>query len=360
MSGFVTEVLPEKIDACSKKLRLCVRRMYLRKGIKKYGASKKTLTKEQLRAAKAYWSKYTKHFSPLWHALFTARTGVFDVRYVPVDIQFTEIEERLNDWASAHGIDNKNNYSMYFPEVRHPKSVFRKMHGLYHDDAYRIISEEQAIQNCIDQGDVIFKVAVESGKGLGISFWRTEDGEQKLREMIKTLPKETNAQEFVKQHPALAAINAASVNTIRIITYASEQGVKWIGSYFQVGRSDVVRQGQVALGGVCVSVHADGTLYPYAVDTHYQRSTQHPNGLIYDGFKLPSFDKVVDAAKRLHQKIGDFRIISWDFTVAPDGEPIFIEMNLKYGGVMFHQLSAGPLFGDDTEAILDEIYGKKA
>ena len=57
--------------------------------------------------------------------------------------------------------------------------------------------------------------------------------------------------------------------------------------------------------------------------------------------------------------MGDFRLISWDFTVGEDGEPVFIEMNLKYGGTMYHQLSSGPFFGEDSDEILDEIYGKK-
>lgn len=131
MSSFLTEELPELVDKVSKNLRLSFRRYYLRKYlVEKYGRHKDAITKKQRLAAKEYWNKYTKHFSPLWHELLTKKTGVFDVRYVPVDIQYTEIEDKLNDWNSAHGIDNKNNYAMYFPEVKHPKSIFRKTRGL--------------------------------------------------------------------------------------------------------------------------------------------------------------------------------------------------------------------------------------
>ena len=270
MAAFFTEKLPVVIDGISTSFRIKVRRFYLRRQLKqKYGRHKDAITGEQRKAAKAYWSRYTKHFSPLWHELLTAQTGVFDVRYVPVDIQYTEIEERLNDWSSAHGIDNKNNYSMYFPEIRHPKSVFRKTRGIYHADDYSIISEEQAICNCIACGNVIFKVALESGKGGGIYFWQTKDGKDALLALMEKLPDETNAQEYIKQHPDLARMNASSCNTIRIVTYANEQGVRVLRSYFQVGTSDTVRMGQVAFGGVCISVHADGTLYPVGYDVHY-------------------------------------------------------------------------------------------
>lgn len=360
MSAFLTEVLPVKIDKFTKSLRLSVRRYYLRKQLKnKYGRHKDALTAEQRKAAKAYWSRYTKHFSPLWHELLTAQTGVFDVRYVPVDVQYTEIEDRLNDWGSAHGIDNKNNYSMYFPEIRHPKSVFRKMAGIYHDDDYTIISKEQAIQNCIDCGNVIFKVALESGKGGGITFWRTEDGKDTLLQMLEELPEETNAQEYITQHPDMAWMNPSSCNTIRVVTYANEKGIRVIRSYFQVGTSDSVRMGQVAVGGVCAGIKPDGMLYPKAYDVHYVGHEAHPCGIRYADFRVPSYDKVCDIAIKLAGKMGDFRLISWDFTVGEDGEPVFIEMNLKYGGTMYHQLSSGPFFGEDSDAILDEIYGKK-
>ncbi|MBQ9532120.1 MAG: hypothetical protein IJR70_08605 [Eubacterium sp.] len=361
MSSFLTEVLPVKIDRFSNELRLGVRRFYLRKQLKdKYGKHKNAITKEQRKAAKEYWSRYTKHFSPLWHELLTYKTGVFDIKYVPVDIQYTEIETRLNDWQSAHGIDNKNNYSMYFKDVKHPISVFRKTRGIYHADDYSIISKEQAISKCIECGNVIFKVALESGKGGGIFFWKAEEGLGALRDLMEKLPDETNAQEYVQQHEDMARMNPSSCNTIRIVSYANENGIRILRSYFQVGTSEKARMGQVAFGGICVSVHEDGTLYPIGYDVNYDGHKEHPCGIAFDGYKLPSFDKVCEAAIKCHEKMGDFRLISWDFTVGKDGEPIFIEMNIKYGGTMYHQLSSGGFFGERTDEYLNEIYGLRS
>lgn len=346
------------INNSLKKIRWAYRRKRLRKEIKGKLEKPYVLTKAEKKEAIEFWSKYTKHFTPLWHELFAQRTGIFDARYIPVDVHFTEIEDKLNDWSSAHGFDNKNNYSMYFPEVRHPKSVFRKLHGVYHDDDFRLITKEQAIQNCIECGDVIFKVATDSGKGGGISFWRSEDGEIELRRMMEELPEDTNAQEYIKQHPMMAKMNPSSCNTIRVMTLVDGTDVKVISAYYQVGVSKEARMGQVSIGGVCVSIKPDGSLYKRAYDEHYHAIEVHPNGMRFEGYRIPSFDKVCETAKMLHQKVGDFLLISWDFTVGEDGEPIFIEMNLNYGGIMYHQLSKGPLFGDQTEEILDKVFKK--
>ena len=52
------------------------------------------------------------------------------------------------------------------------------------------------------------------------------------------------------------------------------------------------------------------------------------------------------------------RLISWDFAIGQDGEPILIELNLTYGGLSTHLLSNGPLFGDRTPEILARVYNK--
>lgn len=48
------------------------------------------------------------------------------------------------------------------------------------------------------------------------------------------------------------------------------------------------------------------------------------------------------------------------YTIVTDnnetGESIFIEANLCKGSVEIHEFNNGPLFGEDTKKILDEVY----
>ena len=55
--------------------------------------------------------------------------------------------------------------------------------------------------------------------------------------------------------------------------------------------------------------------------------------------------------------IPHFRLVSWDIAIDESGEPILIEMNSAYGGPELHQFSNGPIFGEDTEEILEEVFG---
>ena len=341
-----------------KSMRHYIRRRYLRKSMAHYMSNKKVLTKEQLRQAKEYWGKYTKHFSPIWHEFYTQKNGFFDVRYIPEDLMFTEIEEYLNDWDSAHGIDNKCNYSMYFPDVKMPKTLFRKMRGIYHGENYEVMSKEQAIQNCIEEGNLILKCAVESGRGGGVYFWNKEKSDEAtLRQMIDELPSEAIAQAIIVQHPEIDRLHHDSINCIRVVTMIRPEGVEYICAYFRMGqggnRIDY-------LGGCSCTIQPDGRLNPHGCDNMTcDLVDEHACGQKFSEYRIPHFEKIKQTAMRLHAKLGDFRIASWDFSVSPEGEPIFIEVNLKYGGTKYHQLGKGPMFGEKTDEILNEVYGKK-
>jgi len=76
------------------------------------------------------------------------------------------------------------------------------------------------------------------------------------------------------------------------------------------------------------------------------------------GYQLPSYDKAVELVKKTHPRIAHFRSVSWDIAIVEDGTPVLIEANLCRGGIDLLQLNNGPLFGDDTKIILDEVFGK--
>lgn len=73
---------------------------------------------------------------------------------------------------------------------------------------------------------------------------------------------------------------------------------------------------------------------------------------------IPNFEKVIQMVETCHEKMGNFRLVSWDIAIGEDGEPILIEANLRNGECEFHQYNNGPLFGKLTEQVLDEVFGK--
>lgn len=52
------------------------------------------------------------------------------------------------------------------------------------------------------------------------------------------------------------------------------------------------------------------------------------------------------------------RLISWDFSVSEEGHPVFIEANLSWGELDFHQMCNGPIFGERTHEIWEWFQNK--
>lgn len=350
----------ERIDSflkdTSQNLRWAYRRHSNRVSIKKKISKPYMLTKEQKREARQYWQQYTKHFSPLWHEFIYQTTGYFDKRIVPEDVMFTEIEGFLNDWAAAKGIDNKCNYDLYFDNVKMPRTICRRMRGgIWHDNNWNIITEEQAIALCMNESELFVKIATEVGYGGGVKHWINDGSNDTLRKLF-CLKGDLIVQERITQHPVLESIESKSVHCIRVVTLAINDRIEYLCGYFRMGQGNSKVDYQ---GGVVSSINRDGSLYPYGYSNQgFKKSVKHECGIAFKDITIPAYTKIVDKAISLHERMGDFRIISWDFSLSPNEEPILIESNIMYGGILYHQLFEKPFFGSFTDEILNEVYGK--
>ena len=106
---------------------------------------------------------------------------------------------------------------------------------------------------------------------------------------------------------------------------------------------------------LCITEHKK-----YGYNKKGERVEVHPTtGLKFDGYEIPSFDRVIELVKKAHPMVPHFRSVSWDVAISENGSPILIEGNLCRGGIDLLQLSNGPLYGEDTKKILDEVFEKK-
>ena len=122
---------------------------------------------------------------------------------------------------------------------------------------------------------------------------------------------------------------------------------------------DKSRIDNVTAGGISAAIKAGGVLDKYAY-TYYtgERFERHPQGLKFEGYKVPAYDKIIETVKQLAQTIGNFRLVSWDMGVDAEGDVILVEANMRKGGINLHQFDNGPLFGELTERVLGEVFGK--
>lgn len=317
-------------------------------------APKNVLTKEQKKQIRQYYAPYGK-VDTWYHNFYYQATGRFCVDYLPEDLHYCYVDPYFNDWREAGYLDNKCYYNRMFAGIRQAEEVAVRINGMWFNGDRKPISRQDLDGILQGEPEVVVKKAQGSEGGRGVFFIKgTEFAtiEGKIRDDIVI-------QRPLTQHPALAAINPSSVNTIRLISLLTDGKAKVYSGVLRIGVGGA-RVDNASSGGITCGIAWDGKLKKNAYNVKGECWQTHPDtGISFEDYEIPGFQKCVDAVQELHIQIPHFRLVSWDFSVDESGQPVLIEANVHYGQLDFHQLNNGPIFGEDTGRILDEVFGKK-
>ena len=164
------------------------------------------------------------------------------------------------------------------------------------------------------------------GYGAGIIDSKNRDVESLFLEMKKQT---MIVEEIVKQHKDLAQFNANTLNTIRVYSLLCADGkVRITMANIRTGRKGKDVDNFHSGGLTAVIDPKTGIVTSDAIDLHHEFVAKHPDtGVIYKGFKVPCWDKLVKAIEKSGKLLPQMRHIGWDVAITSKGEIEFIEGN---------------------------------
>lgn len=319
------------------------------------------LTQQQKEEISAFWKKYRNIDKEMeWFAFYNASCQDKErlKYYIPDGVYFTDIDAEWTSPRRSDDLDDKNLYDLYFHDLKMPRTVIRVINGFLLDKDYHTISTEQALDLCEAAGVVVCKEARLSQGGHGVNFFDfSKRSREEFRQWLDKVKDENiNVQEVIRQHECLNKIHANSINSVRIISFMLDGEVHILSSILRMGR-DGASVDNASMGGIMCGIKEGGQLGEYAYDENGSRWSVHPQGTVFKDTKIVGHDKCCEVIRSMAGRLcTTTRLISWDFAIGEQGEPILIEVNLTYGGVVIHQLCNGPIFGDLTERVLQLIY----
>lgn len=326
-----------------------------RKQFRNYLSGQTKLTDEEMQKLRDFWKPYTK-VHPVFHTFYKEKTGKFCPEYIPTDLYLSHIDEYFNNRKAANILDNKCLYPRLFPGIPQPEMIAYRMGGYWCDGNMQRIDKEKLNALLNAEPAIFVKAATESCGGKGVAYLDGKDGalaEQFAGELTH-FKGDLVIQRPLRQHPVFAAMNASSVNTYRILSLLTEEGVKFYSVLVRIGISNR----KVDNGGLSCGVQPDGTLNAKAHRLHGESFEKHPDhGFTFKGYQLIALDKAKALIEKAHPMIPSSRMVSWDIAINEQGEPVMLEANFTFGCLHFLQLNNGPLFGEDTKKILDEVFG---
>lgn len=136
-------------------------------------------------------------------------------------------------------------------------------------------------------------------------------------------------EEFIVQAPEMAALNASSVNSLRVITYFDGTRAHVLASVLKIGNGGAIDN--FSGGGMYTMLDDDGVAHHPAFDESGTTYAVHPlSGTPIVGFRVPDYERVVALVDELSRVIPEVPYVGWDVAIAPHG-PVVIEGNPNSG-----------------------------
>ncbi len=318
---------------------------------------KALLTDAQKGEIRAFYQPYAR-VSTVFHEMYYERTGVYSPAYVPEDLYFNRVTRHFNDRKKAAVLGNKCLLSRLFPEQKQPVTIVQCVNGYWFDGQMRLLEKAEVERRIVAEPEVVVKQAAESGGGYGVRFVSGAGGDMAAEfwDVCAHMSKNIIVQKPLKQHQQISRLAPNSVNSIRAITMMTEEGAVFVSAVLRVGRGEA-RIDNASQGGLACGIGPDGRLKPVAYNTVDEVFTHHPTtGVAFADVVIPNYDRLVADVCRMQAQQPYSRLISWDMSIDTEGDPVLIEANMSIGGIRIHQLCNGPLFGDNTRQVLDEVF----
>lgn len=268
---------------------------------------------------------------------------------------------KLNSEAIKSSLANKSLTDVLYKDVcKLPRTVLKSIGGVIFNANGQVISKKEAIQVVLEEKDqLILKASTDTSRGKGVVLVNEEVKQNLLRNIQDDswiVPNNDFVlQQMVEQSDETKVFNPSSLNCMRITTLNLNGVVSVCSRAIKCGPKDsVVDNIGTGRRGVIVGLSPEGYLNEAGFYGNGDQATEH-HGVQFEGKKIEHFDKVADAALSLHKLTDKCKIIGWDIALDSNNDPVLIEGNVKYPGIVFEQVCSGPIFGERTEEVIDYL-----
>lgn len=214
------------------------------------------------------------------------------------------------------------------PFFREKKKFLKTFHEQVHRAwLYAPEASYEDFMQLISRHDVIVKPC-EGKLGRGIYKLYKADVHADERALFADCVKHKMlVEQCIEACEALKAFHPQSLNSIRVVTVANREKACVFSGVFRTGVGDKVVDNSHA-GGVSAQIDVrTGVVESDGADKNGIRYVAHPDsGLVFKGFQIPQWDKVVDTCCKAAMASGN-PVTGWDVVINQEGDVEFIEGN---------------------------------
>lgn len=210
--------------------------------------------------------------------------------------------------------------------------TYQRFNDYYKRDAILVAGQEdyKKYKQFIDAHPVFVKKQVYESCGNSIELINLETTSKTIDELFESFLKESKVilEELVVQSEATSCFNKSSVNTVRCMTFNTNEGVITPYCFMKIGREGAFVDNGGA-GGILVGIDENtGILNTYGYDEkRYIYSTHPDSGIEFIGHQLPEWNKMISMCKEMAYQVPSVRFIGWDLAYDKNKGWVVIEGN---------------------------------
>lgn len=359
----------EDFPAYNHNLKVWLAEHYVMRGKAKF-INTVSWTKEQQIEFDTFWISNYKKITNKGNKFYQAFNNKFNIEYISDFLFATKIEPQLNSYNYSKIFSDKALLDILYKDRSDallPETVVLNSNGVLYDSERHIINHQEAQRLLKKAQVVVIKPIIDGNSGKGIILANLDEKGLDLSQNFNILDlldkknKNFIVQKKIKQSGELNTLYPTSINTFRIITFIVDDAVHLAPISLRIGCGGNFLD-NIHAGGITVGVDIEREcLMEKAYQLGYTNTKtillKHPDtNVIFENFKITGLSKVIKAAKRLHEFTPNTNIISWDFTINHDFEPLLIEANYLGQSAWFNQITTGQgLFRNHVTSILKGI-----
>lgn len=315
----------------------------------------KTLTKSEKFEIDSIWKPICKKIDYRYWEVYKGMFA-FSPLIIPDDIYVSKILRTLNPMRKCYCLQNKNMYPILYKELHMPVTLINCIGGVAFDANNNKLENTQILKTLKHRSAdnrLILKPSSDSCSGNGVSILDLNNESDCKLKMQQVGPNYV-IQEIVHQSKKTKRFNPTSLNTFRINTLNLNGQITVENIMFRHGSYQSIVDNSGA-GGICVGFNTNGKAIGNAIDALLNEYEFTPFGEKYSDLEIPELSLISETAVRAHQNFLPMMAhAAWDFALNDKDEPIFIEINLGWPGIMTEQLSSyRPIFGNRVQEVIN-------
>lgn len=235
------------------------------------------------------------------------------------------------------------NWQQCFDFIKDKNLFYRGMKSYFRREACRVEFAEDAPEFCrllTTYGRLICK-PVRGGCGSGIEIVDIKNYENALAAFDHLVKQGAYiAEELVEQDSRIAAWNASSLNTFRIPTFRTKDGIRIFYPSIRVGRNGSIVDNAGA-GGTFAAIDADtGLVTTDGFDKLGHHYRVHPDsGKLYRGEKIPEWEALKAFVTEVHNAMPkEHKYIAYDVALSTRG---WVVVEANWGEISMPQVEMG-------------------